>query len=419
MSLQSLAFTNVDELYQQLNTPHTFGEGKMLERNPSATNAETLDQLFSSGDFLVQDADLFSLFPPESLQLAPTTGQRAWSNSDSDFDVPQMSLSSPLSNLAPSFFPQELPINLCGPKPTHPVAVAAAAAAAAIMRHQQQNHCEPQQTSLGIQSPTNIQSPAGISTFCPTPKSAEALTQLSDFVDGTRPSDAMVCGRESTHSQIEAMSNSYGDDCDEEEDEESESESESESDDGEDTMARDDEEYRGGKAKRGRSRKPASSRARGKAARAAHGGRDASEDGSSEEPRYVVSAPSSSKTVAFDMQSGRRIDVPLAMLEKRAKAFFQYFEKNFQPNKADVNAMKVLRRKLQLRKSSQKGRREQKIKNECILAELERLGSTRAADVLNIVRASVNRHVPAAARAHLLAEVSAALQDHFRTADSA
>lgn len=200
-----------------------------------------------------------------------------------------------------------------------------------------------------------------------------------------------------------------------EEEEESEYEDEEDDEEDEDGEGDDDDEYRGASAKR--SKLTSAARRGGRSRPAAAAAACASE--SDESHLLTVSAPSASRMVPFDMQNGRRIQVPLSMMEKKAKLFFQYFEKTFHPSKADMSAMKLLRRKHQLRKSSQKGRREQKIKNECMVAELERLSSTTASDVLHIVRACVSRHVPAAARAGLLAEVSAALQDHFRTADSA
>lgn len=127
---------------------------------------------------------------------------------------------------------------------------------------------------------------------------------------------------------------------------------------------------------------------------------------------------SSSRTVSFTMNSGRAVQISVDMLEKKAKIFFSYFEKTFRPAKADVVAIKQLRRKHQLRKSSQKGRREQKIKNESLQAELERL-STMSAELLTMFRESVNRHVPAAYRSALLAEVTEAVQDHFRVDECA
>eukprot|EP00048_Salpingoeca_helianthica_P010989 m.157607 g.157607 ORF g.157607 m.157607 type:complete len:515 (-) comp15166_c1_seq3:866-2410(-) len=201
-----------------------------------------------------------------------------------------------------------------------------------------------------------------------------------------------------------------------EEEEESEYEDEEDEEEDEDGEGDDDDEYRGASAKRS---KLTSTTRRGGRSRPAAAAAAACASESDESHLLTVSAPSASRMVPFDMQNGRRIQVPLSMMEKKAKLFFQYFEKTFHPSKADMSAMKLLRRKHQLRKSSQKGRREQKIKNECMVAELERLSSTTASDVLHIVRACVSRHVPAAARAGLLAEVSAALQDHFRTADSA
>lgn len=115
------------------------------------------------------------------------------------------------------------------------------------------------------------------------------------------------------------------------------------------------------------------------------------------------------KTDRVELTGGRVVLVPITMYEMKMRDFERTFRAQFHASPEDVSLGRKSRRRFQLRKSSQKGRDEQRQRERELQSRLQTARTVNVHAILELIRDSVVRHVAPESQAVLLQEIAAGL----------
>eukprot|EP00048_Salpingoeca_helianthica_P014772 m.223482 g.223482 ORF g.223482 m.223482 type:complete len:271 (-) comp16260_c0_seq1:241-1053(-) len=138
-------------------------------------------------------------------------------------------------------------------------------------------------------------------------------------------------------------------------------------------------------------------------------GEDEDKDDEDDEGDAAVDQHGLPKTDRVELTGGRVVLVPITMYEMKMRDFERIFRAQFHASPEDVSLGRKSRRRFQLRKSSQKGRDEQRQRERELQSRLQTARTVNVQAILELIRDSVVRHVAPESQAVLLQEIAAGL----------